>query len=989
ILWVSSGETDLDVRQFSVHEGISRLFDVRLQVVTSNLDIDLESIIGRPATFATFGRMAMPSPAALAAAAGATAGDLAGAPANVASLLGGAAEFLSNVNLTGLVDLVASIASRAASQLASGLVQQLVGQLGGLDALAGRLAGDLVDQSARRLLNDVLPPELSALPVQRLVEQLGQGAALAQSLPGLGASPAGAAPAVPSGEEAQEMLRAGRIWSGVCRAMRLESTEPDGLSLYSVLIAPTLWLLTQRRQNRVFQRKSAPEIAKEILSSWGIEPELRLDVESYPKLEYRAQYKETDYDFLARQLEDAGISYLFEQSPEGETRLVLAERPQAGVPVIPPLRYMASPPERSEAPHATQVRLTHELRPGRYTIRDYDPRRPNFELIGQAALLPEEAGVEALLEDFVYRPGISRALVAEDDGANTPVADAMGICRATQEACRKTAERRLEALRAGKRRVELLTNTFNLAAGSVFPLMGHPSRDLGSGGPKDLLVVNASFEGSAEGEWTARAMAVPAEDPYRPPREAGKRLIQGVQTATVVGPPGQDVHTDELAEVKVQFPWDRQGKLDDQSSPFLRVAQSWAGAGFGTISLPRVGQEVLTTFLEGDPDNPLVLAAVHNMVTPTPYQFPANKSRSTWKGDPIPKDVQRPAVNQIAFEDASRQEALEVVAARDMITEVARDQVEETKGHRRLYVKGDIRIQADGHIRITSGDGQDIDIRAGDGGLVTLNTTDEQVEAALQAGPQPAPVPQAPPEPTPEPTPPQEEQPAQPPAQQGRWRPAPRLSDVEAGRAQLQEGHQGPAVEELQRRLNRAGYPVEVDGKYGEQTREAVERFQIDKGIRPPSGIVGQTTLSHVTDSVQQASTGSLVYPVARNVPYGSPFGMRTHPISGERRMHNGQDFPAPRGSPVYASTAGRVTHARWNNGGFGNLVIIETTRNGQRFETYYAHLDSMSVSENQTVTAGQVIGQVGSTGRSTGPHLHYETRINGQPVNPRPLLGG
>src|SRR5262249_21062448 len=145
---------------------------------------------------------------------------------------------------------------------------------------------------------------------------------------------------------------------------------------------------------------------------------------------------------------------------------------------------------------------------------------------------------------------------------------------------------------------------------------------------KRLLVTELSIEGAHGEEWTASAQAVFAEHPHRPALKTPKPAIQGLQSAVVVGPPGDEIHTDEHGRVRVQFHWDREGKHDEGSSCWMRVSQGWAGASYGMVAIPRVGHEVLVAFLEGDPDHPVVVGRLYNATAPVPYELPRHKTRS-------------------------------------------------------------------------------------------------------------------------------------------------------------------------------------------------------------------------------------------------------------------------------------------------------------------------------------------------------------------------
>ncbi len=216
-------------------------------------------------------------------------------------------------------------------------------------------------------------------------------------------------------------------------------------------------------------------------------------------------------------------------------------------------------------------------------------------------------------------------------------------------------------MRADKRGVLFEANVIDLYPGRVFSVDQHPHPEVGKG---PLMVAELEIVASLGEPWSVRGRALFADPkvPYRPARKTPRPVAPGLQSATVVGPPGAEIHTDELGRVRVQFPWDREGKLDDNSSCWMRVSQGWAGAGFGMFMLPRVGQEVLVAFLDGDPDLPIVAGRAFNGRELVPYKLPDHKTVSTWKSSSSPGGA---GYNEIKFEDQAGQELVYMQAQRD------------------------------------------------------------------------------------------------------------------------------------------------------------------------------------------------------------------------------------------------------------------------------------------------------------------------------------
>jgi type VI secretion system secreted protein VgrG len=460
-----------------------------------------------------------------------------------------------------------------------------------------------------------------------------------------------------------------RGWTGVCNHFEQLQAEETGLSTYLIKIVPDLWLLSQRRDSRIFQHLSIPAIVREVLSHWKIHPVLELDHERHPAQEYRVQYNESDLAFVSRLLEEAGITYRFAWHPEKGTELVLSDAPQRREPragsVIP---YVDQPSHEAKSPFVTRVSVARELKPGAVTLRDFDfQRRTDYELAGKAH---RGGGVEAKLEQYQYRPG---AFVVEGHGH----------AHADEKEGAALAERTLEAERSLAEVVSFHTNLVDLAPGSVFSISGHPRARIAA--PHHLLATEIAIEGGEGPQITISGRAVPTTVHHRPAKITPKPRISGVQSAIVVGPGNEEIHTDEHGRVRVEFPWDRAGKRDERSSCWLRVSQGWAGSGFGMMVLPRVGQEVLVGFFEGDPDQPVVVGRVYNAQNRVPYRLPEHRTRSAWRSQSTPGGDE-PAFNEIMFEDKKGAELFSIHAQRDLHQVVKGSTLERTGADRTITV---------------------------------------------------------------------------------------------------------------------------------------------------------------------------------------------------------------------------------------------------------------------------------------------------------------
>lgn len=470
-----------------------------------------------------------------------------------------------------------------------------------------------------------------------------------------------------------------RSWQGICCSVEQVQAEPTGLSTYHLTIVPRLWLLTQRTGHRIYQHLSIPDIVDGLLGEWKIVPTWAIQRALYPKLEYRVQYGETDYVFLCRLLEEAGIAFTFPD--EGGTGMVLSlsDNLQAST-ARRPIPFVDNPNRSAQQELVTQVRLGRDVRPGAVTIRDHNFRNPAYPLFGKA---PPAPAPEAAYEQYHYAPG---AFLVESTGGGTPFADDKGVYRHDERYGTDLSTRVLASMRADRRRLSFETSVFDLAPGKVFTIEQHPHPLLGPA--SRLLVSEQTIHGAHGEEWhvSANALFVVPTEPYRPPRKTPKPRCLGAQCAVVVGPPGKEIHTDELGRVRVQFPWDREGTLDDNSSCWMRVSQGWAGSGYGMFMLPRVGQEVLVAFLDGDPDQPIVAGRVFNGAQQVPYKLPDLETVSTWKSSSTPGGA---GYNEIKYDDKAGMELVYVQAQRDYHQLVKRDEVERTMRNKLSTVAGD------------------------------------------------------------------------------------------------------------------------------------------------------------------------------------------------------------------------------------------------------------------------------------------------------------
>ncbi len=453
-----------------------------------------------------------------------------------------------------------------------------------------------------------------------------------------------------------------RAWTGICREVQEIAVEESGLSTYRIEIVPALWLASQRRNHRMFQLVSDVDIALKLLSEWGIEPVLELSA-TYKKRKYRVQYGESDHAFICRLLEDSGISFYF-TGDSGETRLVLSDAPEAGELRDPHIAFRDKPGD-ADLEHVTAVRTGRRVRPGRYTLRDHDYRQPPaYPLLASAAA---EAGIEQQLERFHYTPGAF--LFESDRGPATPAADDRGRYRTDEAEAAAMAQRRLEAQRGEAFSCTFESNAIDLSPGVVFAMRQHPRRDLAE--DRRLLVVRTTLHAEVGKTWKLEGEARSARVRHRPPLSTPRPRTNGVESATVVGPAGEEIHTDEFGRVRVHFHWDRESRMNENSSCWIHVSQSWGGTGYGGVNLPRIGQEVLVDFLGGDPDRPVIIGRVYTNLQKVPYPLPDNRTQSGWRSN---STTATGGYNEMMFEDSAGQELLRMQAEKDMHKLVKNDE---------------------------------------------------------------------------------------------------------------------------------------------------------------------------------------------------------------------------------------------------------------------------------------------------------------------------
>jgi type VI secretion system secreted protein VgrG len=431
------------------------------------------------------------------------------------------------------------------------------------------------------------------------------------------------------------------------------------LTRYHVTLVPRLAYLAHRTNQRIFQQLTVPQIISRVLADHGILGDahrFELGPVVYPKRDYCVQYDETDLHFIGRLCEEEGIHYHFQHSAQGHVLVFGDDQtvfPQLGQPVA----YQQDNGLVASEPVIKRFALRLETRTTEVARRDYHFEKPRILMEASA-----KAGDVLSLEDYDY-PG---RFVDRDRGKHL-------------------SQRALERHRHDYRLAEGRSDCPRLSTGHFLELSDHPRGDWNDlwllteihheGKQPQVLEESVTSDTQASDGFTQgyrnRFSATPWDVPFRPLLHHPKPKILGSQTAVVTGPEGEEIHCDEYGRVKVQFHWDRHGQADDKTSCWLRVSSSWAGDRYGGIAIPRVGMEVLVTFLEGDPDQPLVTGCLYHKEHAVPYELPANKTRSVFKTLSSPGGGGH---NELRIEDRKGQEQIFIHAQRDWDEHIEHDQ---------------------------------------------------------------------------------------------------------------------------------------------------------------------------------------------------------------------------------------------------------------------------------------------------------------------------
>ena len=485
---------------------------------------------------------------------------------------------------------------------------------------------------------------------------------------------------------------------GIVRSFRYAGPRAGEMAAYHVEVVPWAWLLTLNRTSRCFQSKSVPDIIQQVFKDKGMADFRLMLVGTFQPRDFCVQYQETDWDFVSRLMEEEGIFYFFEHAADKHT-LVIANSPTA-VKASGAASVRMAPAVGAFLKEEVVWEVSAESDVGLHSVLLADasahlPAPSQTLWIPQAGTAAAAKTGEDLAADFEYPA--RHAAFWESSSGDTP-ANASKM-RADGVRLQKI---RCEEREATLSRVTGWSNCRNLRAGAKIEIAEHPNDEIK--GPYHLIAVTHSGSMSLRTgdenpyEYSNEFVCIPFAVPYRPPRLTPRPVIAGVQTAIVTGPPGEEIYTDKLGRVKIKFHWDPTKVGDDKSSCWVRVASIWAGKGWGMINIPRIGQEVVVQFLEGDPDRPIIIGGVYNADQMPPLALPGAKNKSTLKSNTTPGGG---GSNELRFDDSKGKEEIFLNAQYDMNSKVGHDRTLMIGNNDTIDVKVDRTEKVGGNETIT------------------------------------------------------------------------------------------------------------------------------------------------------------------------------------------------------------------------------------------------------------------------------------------------
>jgi type VI secretion system secreted protein VgrG len=478
-----------------------------------------------------------------------------------------------------------------------------------------------------------------------------------------------------------------RYVHGIVAAFQQRETARK-FTMYHAVVVPKVWKLTQRRDCRIFQKtndgeKNAKEIVSKILEGVLAESEFEFKLKNNqdpPEREYCVQYRESDWAFVSRLLEEEGIYYYFEHSTDKHVLKLRNDYQQH--PAIESEEKVAFHPPGQGLPgeeHITRFFYEERIRTEKVTLQDFNFKKPSVNLKEGR---PKDK--DSLLEIYDY-PG---EYTSTSEGGDL-------------------AQIRLEEQKTQAQEADGDSDCVRMVPGYYFQLTDHER--FGAADSDKYTITWMHHDGNKHGDLEAGAAdlriryensfrCMPRKIVFRPPRVTPRPLVKGTQTAIVTGPKDEEIYTDEHGRVKVHFHWDRLGKSDENSSCFIRASQLWAGQSWGAMHIPRIGQEVVVDFLEGDPDRPIITGRVYHGENTPPYTLSDEKTKSTLKSNTTTGGK---GYNELRFEDNKGKEEVFLHAQRDYNQNVLGNMSTSVKGNQSVSVGGNQTIHVKGVQTVT------------------------------------------------------------------------------------------------------------------------------------------------------------------------------------------------------------------------------------------------------------------------------------------------
>lgn len=490
-----------------------------------------------------------------------------------------------------------------------------------------------------------------------------------------------------------------RYFNGIC--YRVSQGERDHeFTTYRLEIVPKLWLLSKCAQSRIYQQMTVPDILMDVLKD--VKPLNKIQG-TFPKRDYCVQYRETDFNFASRLMEEEGIYYYFQHEEKNHT-LILANTPDGHAALPDQGTALYKNIEGGEKGYYVyDWEKVQELRAGKYTLWDYCFEKPESHLDASKPIQPDvpvgqvthklNVGVNAPLEIYDF-PG---EYAQRFDGVQPGGADRPDDIAKIADDSKRTVEIRMQEEAVPSVVLQGASNCQHFLAGHKFTLKTETTLEKQFKADGDYILTSVQHSARQSGSFRSDGggfdyhnsfACIPAKLPYRPLRSTPKPVVHGTQTAVVVGPAGDEIFTDKYGRVKVQFFWDRKGKKDAGSSCWVRVGSIWAGKQWGAIHIPRIGQEVIVAFEEGDMDRPIIVGSVYNADQMPPYTLPDNKTQSGLKSRSTLKGATA-NFNELRFEDKKGSEDVYFHAEKDFHRVVENDDDLKVGHDQTIEVKND------------------------------------------------------------------------------------------------------------------------------------------------------------------------------------------------------------------------------------------------------------------------------------------------------------